>query len=142
MEEIFYEKNIFDAQLINLYQILIWIKERVAKYFPQKALEKIELATEEAVVNIIKHAYKNTKGKIEIEILVDKKHLHLTFKDKGPKFNPLNVRKKIDKTKSLKKREEGGLGIFFIFECVDDVKYIRKDSYNILTLQKKRNSMY
>ena len=76
------------------------------------------------------------------EILVDKKHLHLTFKDKGPKFNPLSIRKKIDKTKSLKTRKEGGLGIFFIFECVDEVKYIRKDPYNILTLQKKRNPMY
>ncbi|HEU64644.1 MAG: Serine-protein kinase RsbW [Candidatus Anoxychlamydiales bacterium] len=141
MEEIFHDSQIFDAALINLYQILIWVRERVSKYFSQKDLEKIELATEEAVVNIIKHAYKKKKGKIEIEISVDET-LHLIFKDKGPKFNPLSVRKKVDFTKDIKKRKEGGLGIFFIFQCMDEVKYQRKDSFNLLIMKKKRNKLY
>lgn len=141
MEEIFHESQVFEAKLINLYQILIWIRERVSKYFIQRDLEKIELATEEAIVNIIKHGYKKKKGKIEIEMIIDD-NLSLIFKDKGPKFNPLSVRKKIDKTQNLKKRKEGGLGIFFIFQCVDEVKYERKSPFNILTLKKKRNKLY
>ena len=141
MDMVFNESKIFDAALINLYPILIWVRERVSKYFTQKDLEKIELATEEAIVNIIKHAYKKKKGKIEIEILVDET-LHLIFKDKGPKFNPLSQRRKVDSTKDLKKREEGGLGIFFIFQCMDEVKYKRKDSFKLLIMKKKRNKLY
>ena len=71
MNIILHENKTFDASLINLYKILTWIKERVAKYFSEKDIEKIELATEEAVVNIIKHGYKKKKGKIEIEILIN-----------------------------------------------------------------------
>jgi len=67
MKETLHETQIFDAILINLYQILTWITERISKYFNQKEIEKIQLATEEAVVNIIKHGYKRKKGKIEIE---------------------------------------------------------------------------
>ncbi|NGX33896.1 MAG: Serine-protein kinase RsbW [Candidatus Anoxychlamydiales bacterium] len=141
MEELFHDSKIFEAALINLYQILIWVRERVSKYFTQKDLEKIELATEEAIVNIVKHGYKKKKGKIEIEIFINDS-LYLMIKDKGPKFNPLSVRKKIDLTKNIKKRNEGGLGIFFIFQCMDEVKYQRKDSINILTMKKKRNKLY
>lgn len=141
MEEIFHDSQIFEAALVNLYQMLVWVRERVSKYFSQKDLEKIELATEEAVVNIIKHAYKNKKGKIEIEIQIDDT-LHLIFKDKGPKFNPLSVRKKVDFTKDIKKRKEGGLGIFFIFQCMDEVNYQRKNNFNLLIMKKKRNKLY
>jgi len=141
MKIVMQENKIFDASLINLYQILIWVRERISKYCTQRDLEKIELATEEAIVNIIKHAYNKKKGTIEIEITVNE-YLNLVFKDKGPKFNPLSQRKKIDKKSTLKKRKEGGLGIFFIFECVDEVRYERKDLCNILTLSKKRNPRY
>ncbi len=138
MEEIFHDSKVFDAALINLYQILIWVRERLSKYFTQRDLEKIELATEEAVVNIIKYAYKKKKGKIEIEIFVDDE-AHLIFKDKGPKFNPLSVRKKLSRSK---RRKEGGLGIFMIFQCMDEVRYQRKDPFNLLILKKKRNKFY
>ncbi len=138
MEEILHEKQSFEASLINLYQILIWVTERISKYFNQKDLEKIELATEEAVVNIIRHGYKNKKGKIEIELFINE-YLTLLIKDKGPKFNPLSKRKNILKT-SLKK--PGGLGVFLIFQCVDEVNYKRENLYNILILKKKRNLQY
>lgn len=141
MKEIVHESGIFKAALINLYQILIWVRERISKYFSQKDMEKIELATEEVIVNIIKYAYKGKKGKLEIEVIINE-YLSLIFKDKGIKFNPLSKKRKIDKKPSLKKKKSGGLGIFLIFQCVDEVKYQRKDLYNILTLKKKRNLQY
>jgi anti-sigma regulatory factor (Ser/Thr protein kinase) len=140
MKEIVRDKKIFEAALINLYQMLIWIRERIAKYFSQKNMEKIELAAEEVIVNIVKHAYKKKKGKIEIEILLNE-YLELIFKDKGPKFNPLNQKKRNYKIPT-QKRKIGGMGIFLIFECVDEVKYLRKNSFNILVLKKKRSSNY
>ncbi len=135
------EKKIFKADLVNLYQILIWIRERVSKFFPQKDLEKIELASEEVILNIIQHSYKKKLGKIEIEILVNE-DLNLIFKDKGPKFNPLAKRKKINKELFSRKKRPGGLGLFIIFQCMDEIYYQRKDKFNILTLKKKRSLVY
>jgi len=140
-KDILQEKNKFTVSLKNLYQILNWIKERILKYFPQNETDKIELAAEEVIVNIIYHAYEKKKGFIEIEIVVND-NLQLIIKDKGPKFNPLEKRKKNIHKKSLKNKKVGGMGIFLIFECVDEVQYQRKNGYNILTLIKKRSQKY
>jgi len=135
MEKTFYEKKIFKAELANLFQMLIWIRERITKYFTQEDLEKIELASEEVIVNIIKHAYKKKKGKIILEIFLNE-NLTLIFKDKGPKFNPLSKKKG---KKIYKKKTKG---IFIIFQCMDEIFYQRKNLFNILTLQKKRNLQF
>lgn len=140
MEDVLREEQVFNADLLNLYAILNWITERLSKYFDQKDIEKIQLATEEAVVNIIEHGYKKKKGKIEIELLVNET-LMIIIKDKGPKFNPLTKKKK-NKNLSLKRRKPGGLGIYLIFQCVDEVSYQRDDSFNVLILKKRRNLSY
>jgi len=139
MKETLHEKQTFDAILINLYQILTWITERISKYFNQKDIEKIQLATEEAIVNIIKHGYKKKKGKIEIELIIND-YLSLIIKDKAPKFNPFSKKEK--NKKNICKKKIGGLGIFLIFKCIDKVNYKRENGYNILTLKKKRNLKY
>jgi serine/threonine-protein kinase RsbW len=140
MEELLREKQSFEANLIKIYDILNWIVERVSKFFNQKDIEKIQLATEEAVVNIIKHGYKKKKAKIEIELIVNQ-YLSLIIKDSGPKFNPLSKKQTFKKKKSTN-RKPGGLGIFLIFQCVDEVSYARINSFNILTLKKKRSLEY
>lgn len=137
MKQLLREKQIFEASLLCLYPILNWITERISKYFSQRDIEKIQLAAEEAIVNIIKHGYKKKKGKIELELFVDE-YFTLAIKDKSPKFNPLSKRKKI----FYPEKKPGGLGIFLIFQCVDEVHYKRKDSCNILTLKKKRHLDY
>lgn len=139
MEYLVKEKKTFDANLINLYPMLIWIRERISKFFNQRDLEKIELASEEVIVNIITHGYKKEKGKIALDILVNK-DLILTFKDNAKKFNPL-LKKKKKLPKSVLKKP-GGLGIFIIFDSVDEIEYMRKDLKNILILKKKRNLSY
>ncbi|MBN2479449.1 MAG: ATP-binding protein [Parachlamydiales bacterium] len=143
MEDKLKETKSFNAQLENLYPMLIWIRERVAKYFNQKVLEEIELACEEAIVNIIIHGYKNEKGhKISIQIHINQV-LEISFKDKAKEFNPLLKKPKIiQKNLPLNKRKEGGLGLHIILNYMDDVKYQRQNDFNILTLIKKRSLNY
>ncbi|MFA6118353.1 MAG: ATP-binding protein [Parachlamydiales bacterium] len=138
MEEIFHEKATFNAKLTNLYQILIWINERIAKYLPERDLDRIELAAEEVIVNIISHAYKNKNGNIQVQIYVNQ-CINLIFKDKGPKFNPL-IKKNFHRRKNVKRI--GGVGIFLILRLADEVQYQRKDDANILILRMKRNIEY
>jgi serine/threonine-protein kinase RsbW len=138
MDISFHDRSTFDAKLSNLYQILSWITERLAKYLPQKDLERVELASEEVIVNIITHGYKKKKGTIQIEIMINES-IELIFKDKSIRFNPL-TKKNIHKPKKINK--VGGVGLFIIFQCVDEVFYQRKDGYNILIFKVKKYPEY
>jgi len=141
MEDKIKEKKTFSSDMKNLYPMLIWVKERVIKYFNQKDLENIELSCEEIFINIIKHGYLYKKGSIHIDLTLNAV-LEITFTDKAKKFNPFDQKEKIYKKLSKKEREVGGLGIFLVFECMDEVIYKRESSCNILTIIKKRSLNY
>ncbi len=117
-----------------------WIRSQIAiMAFDVSTLRKIELASEEALVNIINHAYKDHPGIIEIHILVyPKNYVEIQIRDKGPPFDPLQHEVKIDKNAPLEERKEGGLGIMMIRKYMDEVHYRRDHDTNILILIKKR----
>lgn len=129
----------FSARLQELREILCWIREQLSDLkFSQDVLWKIELSSEEALVNIIRHAYKNQNGEIEVIIkLVPHQYAKICFKDNGPAFNPLEQDHSLDRCAPLEERNEGGLGIILIRKYMDEVHYERKDSWNHLTLIKK-----
>jgi anti-sigma regulatory factor (Ser/Thr protein kinase) len=135
------EKKNFSANLVNLYPMLIWIRERLYKYFTQIDLDKIELASEEVIVNIIEHGYKKKKGTIGIQIDINE-HVEIIFKDRGVHFDILKNKKRKPKKTTIDKKKNGGMGIYLIFQMVDEVEYHRKNSSNILILKKKRSLNY
>ncbi len=135
------ERKSFAAKLTNLYPMLVWIRERISKYFTQRDLDKLELASEEVIVNIIKHGYKNKSGMISINIDINE-HVEIIFKDKGIHFDLSKNKKKKPKRVRIDKRKNGGMGIYLIFQMVDEVEYKRKDSSNVLILRKKRSLNY
>src|SRR5437879_2134769 len=49
---------------------------------------KIILAVDEAVANVVEHAYAGTHGEIEIHFVVDSDRIEITIRDNGKKFNP------------------------------------------------------
>ncbi|MBI5345583.1 MAG: ATP-binding protein [Chlamydiae bacterium] len=126
----------FPARLETLYDVLEWARERISKYFSEKDLNRIELVIEEAFVNIMNHAYKDRKGKLELSIEVDGK-LEIIFKDKGSFFNPVLHKQNHQENLSLEERKIGGLGLVFIKKYMDEIQYIREEPYNILILRKK-----
>jgi serine/threonine-protein kinase RsbW len=129
----------FFASLDQLHEMLLWIREEAAKMgFDSSELYKIELAAEEAIVNVIHHSYGNQKGKVEIAVDSLPDRLQITISDEGAPFNPLAKKTKKDLGAPLEEREMGGLGLFFIRKCLDEVSYQRKNNQNILTLIKKR----
>jgi serine/threonine-protein kinase RsbW len=125
----------FQAKIEQLHDMLDWIKTQLKQLpFDEKVLQRMELASEEAIVNVIRH------GRVEIiEIAVrlfPKKHAEIIFRDFGPPFNPLTEAPPV-KNVPLPEREIGGLGIYFMRRCVDEVRYFRESSSNVLTLIKK-----
>jgi len=131
-------KSVFPARIDLLRVMLDWIYERLELMeFDSSILRKIELASEEALVNIIRHAYQERPENIEIEVrLFPKSHVEISLQDTGPPFNPLKV-KAADLTSELDQRAIGGLGIHFIKKNMDEVHYHRRDNVNVLVLIKR-----
>ena len=127
----------FPAEISKLHPILKWVREQLAQSdFDSKVIGKIELACEEAIVNIIQHAYAGGSGEIEIEVVVvPKNRVEITLKDQGPAFDPLK-NDEIDPTQDIDERDIGGLGIHFIRQCMDEIHYRRESNRNILILIK------
>ena len=131
-------KQVFIAKIEELRPMLQWIELTLTKMeFDQKTLRKIELASEESLVNIIRHAYKEKPETIEIDIRAfPKSHVEISIKDTGPPFNPLEINA-IDPNLSIDERQPGGLGIHFIKNNMDEVRYKREQDTNVLVLIKK-----
>lgn len=91
----------------------------------------IELIVEEIIVNIVKHAYREGPGDIEVACDHDDNHLYLEFQDSGPAFNPLSLEPP-DLDASIEERKIGGLGIHLVRKVSADVRYERRNERNVL----------
>lgn len=127
----------FQAELSFLPEMLKWIREKL-RLVPIETSEKkkFEVASEEILVNIIHYAYEEEIGEVEMEWTEDKSVIHLTFKDFGKPFNPLDNQKPLIKSLSVDYKDIGGLGIFFIKHFVDKIEYRYQNKANILIISK------
>ncbi len=105
---------------------------------PEKRIREVELALEEALVNIVSYAYDEPAGKIQIRSFRDDAQSRwlIQITDQG---KPFDVAKASDPDiqAPLSEREIGGLGIYLIRKLMDDVSYERRGNRNILTLYVK-----
>jgi len=132
----------FPASLEKLYEMLQFIKSAAETAgFENNLVSKIELASEEALVNIISHGYPEKKdGYIDISCLIlDEKGIKIIIRDTGIAFNPLDLIKDFHPNTPIIKEQQdqlGGYGIYFIIKMMDKVEYQRIDNANILHLTK------
>ena len=128
----------FQAEIESLDSMMRFVRACLAPLaLPQADLHKIELSMEEAIVNVINHAYQRAKGPIEIAFYhTPQTSIEFIIKDKGIPFNPLLEIKKVPHESTLEERKEGGLGILLMLEYMDEVRYQRQYAFNVLTLVK------
>jgi serine/threonine-protein kinase RsbW len=131
-------KATFLAKIDHLREMLFWVCDELKNSsLSAKDIYKVEVAMEEALVNIIKHSYKESPGPIEIHLKIFPGHVEILIKDLGPAFNPLEIQPQLDENLPLEERPIGGLGIYLMKQCVDDMKYAREGGANLLSLIKK-----
>jgi sigma-B regulation protein RsbU (phosphoserine phosphatase) len=96
----------------------------------------INLAIEEAVVNVMSYAYPSgTRGNVDIEAKANDRRLKFTISDWGIPFDP-TAKPEADITLSAEERPIGGLGIHLVRQIMDSINYERVDGKNVLTLRK------
>jgi sigma-B regulation protein RsbU (phosphoserine phosphatase) len=100
---------------------------------------QLNLAVEEAVVNVMKYAYPlGFNGEVIVEGQADDSELKIIISDQGAPFDP-TAKTDADITLSAEDRPIGGLGIFLVRQYMDSINYERVDGTNVLTLLKSLN---
>jgi anti-sigma regulatory factor (Ser/Thr protein kinase) len=80
---------------------------------------KVVLAMDEALTNIIRHAYQGASDRpIEIDLSVRDARLHVTLRDYGKRAPKEKIH-----SRDLQDVRPGGLGVHIMTECMDSVDY-------------------
>ena len=93
---------------------------------------QLNLALEEAVVNVMNYAYEDS-GLIDLSAKVVDSEIIFVLEDSGKAFDPTKVEDP-DITLSAEDRDIGGLGIFLVQQLMSGVTYSREDGKNVLTM--------
>ena len=105
--------------------------------FDMSTTLKLNLAIEEAVVNVMNYAYPaGEKGDVDIDAMINDEYLVFVISDSGTPFDP-TTKAEVDTTLSAEERGIGGLGIHLIRQIMDTINYERVEGKNVLTLRKK-----
>jgi len=122
------------ARLKNLEKFQNFISDSAKNHLEPERIQQIQLASEEALVNIFSYAYpEGVDGEVTVICdMEDKNNFCIKFEDHGKAFDMLSVEAP-DTEISLDERSVGGLGILFIRQLIDKVSYSRADGKNILT---------
>lgn len=120
----------FLASLTSLPEMLAFVKGYAySAGFQGDSLTRIELAAEEALVNIIENAYEKTsEGQITIECTDPNSNgIKICIRDDGRAFDPI---------KAAQNQKQSGYGLQIMVKAMDSVDYQRQGDTNVLTLIK------
>ena len=99
---------------------------------PANIIADVRLIAEEVVCNAMDHGLsQDEQHEIMVELSGRDGRLHLSFRDDGVPFNPLEAPPP-DLDADILDRPIGGLGLHLIRELAEDVRYERIEPYNLL----------
>ena len=127
-----------------LNQLISFIKDYAEnKGFEDQIVWELELVVDEILTNIIRYAYPQAGGMIEVSCGYEaSKGVVVEINDYGIPFNPLDhpppdCTPDID----INKIRTNGFGIHIFCCLLDDIAYKRKGNMNCLTLIKKTRAL-
>lgn len=131
-----------DATIPNL-RVIAGFLQSVGNHLEltEKTMFDIDLAVEEATTNIVMHGYEDRDtGKIRVDVSMsgDELYLYIAIRDWGTTYDPTG--RVYDYDASIDVRSQGGMGIHFIKNLMDDVTYTPPSADgggNTLTLKKE-----
>lgn len=129
---------IIDNNLDEIVRITQFIEELgLTLQLPSGITMSVNLAVEEAITNIIRHAYPQGKeSDIALRANIASGMLTFTIIDEGLSFNPAD-QTITEGAVPLEQRLTEGLGLFLIRRTMDEIEYDVVDGRNYLTLRKK-----
>jgi serine/threonine-protein kinase RsbW len=108
----------------ELLKMIVEMTKHIAiiNQFPLSDAQKIALALDEAITNVIKHSYEDAMDEnIRIEFYCHQKGLKIKIIFTG--VPPVLEKLKIDLNKMIKAKKKGGLGVELMRRIMDSVEY-------------------
>lgn len=106
----------------------------------RESSDALALAVDEAVSNILRHAYEApAEPAVTVEAMADGQGVEVVLADRGRPFSPLDWSPP-QLEGGAAERPVGGLGIHLMRTLVDRVDYRREDGLNRLKLRKYRTA--
>jgi serine/threonine-protein kinase RsbW len=128
------EERAFPATVEKVTEMVAYVSGRAEEHgFADLRLMQLELAVEEAVVNICSYAYEKPPGEVVVRTRSIADTFVVELVDDGVPFDPL-AKTDPDLPDNLDSRVVGGLGILLIRRVMDEVRYRRENGRNVLTL--------
>jgi serine/threonine-protein kinase RsbW len=126
------------ATLENLPAMLEFVDSAMEQLgMPAADIPRVSLAADEALTNVIKHAYGSRGGDVTIGCERSGDDILITIRDRGRPFDPRTVQPP-DLDADLENRRVGGLGIYLMKKLMDDVHYhFDAEQGNQLTMRKR-----
>ena len=103
---------------------------------PNETVFDLKLAVDEACTNIIMHGYKDMDpGSIILSFRIEPDRILVQVTDFGHVFEPADAPKP-DVEAALEDRELGGMGLYLIYQTMDNIDYQSSEDGNTLTFTK------
>jgi anti-sigma regulatory factor (Ser/Thr protein kinase) len=103
---------------------------------PDDIVFDLKLAVDEACTNIITHGYRGMNpGSIILAFRIEAERILVQITDFGHVFEPADAPQP-DVQAALEDRELGGLGLFLIYQTMDNIDYQASEDGNTLTFTK------
>lgn len=138
---------IIASKLENVRLVALCTKELASQILNEEALAEVELAVVEAINNTIKHACSGSdKYQITINFKLTEKSITIDLADQGKALDQALFQSMVKKDciefdrDDIESYPEGGMGLFIIQNCMDEVTYQHENNTNHWRLIKYTSS--
>jgi len=112
----------FPADTGRIPEVVRFVADRAAVAgLDPEGVKRLELAVEEAVVNVCHYAYPGEGGVVVVRVAGEPSRLTVEVEDAGRPFDPLSAPAP-DLAAPIDERRVGGLGIVLIRRLMDEVR--------------------
>ncbi|MCX7798516.1 MAG: ATP-binding protein [Melioribacter sp.] len=124
------------------YDEVVKVNEAVKEFLLKEKVEELiqnafDICLTEALNNVIKHAYKEVKGKfIQVIILKEKNYIEATIIDEGEPRKNLEIKNLDFNPENIDSLPESGMGLFIIKQLMDELDYFSINGKNYFILKK------
>lgn len=118
----------FTLRFLGRINYLKIVRDFVKEVLEPRHLDAITVhsvvsAVDEALANVITHAYGDSGGEVALEFLLDEDSLSISIRHRGSGFDPSTLPEP-NLQKYAAEGRKGGLGIRFMRQFMDEVAYV------------------
>ncbi len=124
MAESVHKELVAPSDTRHLVRIREIVRDVASHCLETSCVNRVILAVDEAVANVMEHAYEEEPepGDIRIALMADDNRFEIVITDTGREFNPQTIEVP-DMAEHVKQGRRNGLGLFLMRQIMDEVSY-------------------